>query len=139
MAKLVKVRPGRKRSLFTLSSRIYSGKRCFYCRTLLRGNRTREHVFPLWLQKRFNLANQRLTLLNGSFIPYRSLTVPCCPTCNNVHLSKLEKRVQRLLFESSITVARSDLRDIYIWANKILLGIIYAERLLPLNRRYPKG
>ena len=65
--------------------------------------------------------------------------MPRCPTCNNVHLSKLEKRVQSLLFESPIAVARRDLKDIYIWANKILLGIVYAERLLPLSRRYPKG
>jgi hypothetical protein len=72
-------------------------------------------------------------------IPYRQLTVPCCQTCNNVHLSKLEKRVQTLLFDSSIAAARRDLKDIYIWANKILLGILYAERLLPLNRRYPRG
>lgn len=139
MARAVTHRPGRQNSLYTLSGRIYSGKRCFYCGKLLRGNRTREHVFPLWLQKRFHLADQHLTLLNGSLIPYRQLTVPCCSTCNNVHLSKLERRVQRLLFESPIAVARRDLKDIYIWANKILLGITYAERLLPLNRRYPKG
>jgi hypothetical protein len=31
------------------------------------------------------------------------------------------------------------LKDIYIWANKILLGILYAEWLPPLNRRYPRG
>jgi hypothetical protein len=139
MAKVVTHRPGRQHSLYVLSERIYSGKRCFYCGKLLRGSRTREHVFPLWLQKRFNLSDQHLTLLNGTLIPYRQLTVPCCPTCNNVHLSKLETRVQRLLFESPIAVARRDLKDIYIWANKILLGIVYAERLLPLNRRNPKG
>jgi hypothetical protein len=137
--KAIRQRPGRQHSLYTLSQRIYSGKRCFYCGKLLRGSRTREHVFPLWLQKRFGLFDQHLTLLNGTLIPYRQLTVPCCSTCNNVHLSKLEKRVQTLLFESSIEEARRNLKDIYIWANKILLGIIYAERLLPLNRRYPKG
>lgn len=139
MTKAVSPRPGRQHNLYILTERIYSGKRCFYCGSLLRGNRTREHVFPQWLQRRFGLADQRLTLLNGSLIPYRQLTVPCCPTCNNVHLSKLERRVQKLLFETKIADARRDLRDIYLWASKILLGIIYAERMLPLNRRYPKG
>jgi hypothetical protein len=57
--------------------------------------------------------------------------VPCCARCNNVRLSQLEKRVQNLLFERPISAARRDLKDIYIWANKILLGIVYAERLLP--------
>jgi hypothetical protein len=139
MAKAVKHRPGRQHSLYVLTQRIYSGNRCFYCGKLLRGGRTREHVFPLWLQKRFDLSDQHLTLLNGTLIPYRQLTVPCCPTCNNVHLSKLERRVQRLLFESPFAEAQRNLKDIYIWANKILLGIVYAERMLPLNRRYPKG
>jgi hypothetical protein len=139
MARTGTHRPKRQHSLYLLSERIYSGKRCFYCGRLLRGNRTREHVFPRWLQERFGLANQHLTLVNGTLIPYRQLTVPCCQTCNNVHLSKLEKRVQTLLFDSSIAAARRDLKDIYIWANKILLGILYAERLLPLNRRYPRG
>src|ERR1700704_1590776 len=139
MARTGTHRPKRQHSLYLLSERIYSGKRCFYCGRPLRGNRTREHVFPRWLQERFGLANQHLTLLNGTLIPYRQLTVPCCQTCNNVHLSKLEKRVQTLLFDSSIAAARRDLKDIYIWASKILLGILYAERLLPLNRRYPRG
>lgn len=139
MTKAVTHGPRRQESLFVLSDRIYSGKRCFYCGKLLRGGRTREHVFPLWLQKRFGLADQHLTLLNGTLIPYRQLTVPCCAPCNNVHLSQLEKRVQKLLFERPISAARRDLKDIYIWANKILLGIVYAERLLPLNRKYPKG
>lgn len=132
-------RPKRQQKLYLLSERVYSGKRCFYCGKLLRGEHTREHVFPQWLQKRFNLRDQHLTLLNGTLIPYRQLVVPCCPTCNNVHLSGLEKRVQKLLFDSSITLARRDLTDIYIWASKILLGTLYAERLLPLSRRYPKG
>jgi hypothetical protein len=40
-------RLGRQHRLFALSGRVYSGKRCFYCGQLLRGSRTREHVFPL--------------------------------------------------------------------------------------------
>ncbi|MFL6798251.1 MAG: hypothetical protein ACJ8F3_12655 [Xanthobacteraceae bacterium] len=139
MAKTAKHGPRRQDSLFVLSERIYSGKRCFYCGKLLRGGRTREHVFPLWLQRKFGLPDQHLTLLNGTLIPYRQLTVPCCAPCNNVHLSQLEKRVQKLLFDGPVSVGRRDLKDIYIWANKILLGIVYAERLLPFNRRHPKG
>ena len=36
-----------------------------------------EHVFPAWLQRRFQLWDQQLNLLNGTPIPYRNLTVPC--------------------------------------------------------------
>jgi hypothetical protein len=36
-------------------------------------------------------------------------------------------------------MARRHSADIFTWACKILLGIIYAERLLPLDRRHPAG
>jgi hypothetical protein len=85
------------------------------------------------------LADQTLTLLNRTTIRYRSLKVPCCRICNNVHLSQLENRVKRLLFEQTVEEARVHLDQIFIWVTKILLAIVYAERLLPFSRRHPSG
>jgi hypothetical protein len=96
-------------------------------------------VFPLWLQRMFNLGDQKLTLLNGTTIKYRNLKVPCCAGCNSVHLSQLENEVKRLLFDAPLSEARQNLENIFLWASKILIAIVYAERLLPLRRRYPKG
>jgi hypothetical protein len=98
--------------------RIYSNNRCFYCGKLFRSERSREHVFPEWLQNQFGLADQTLTLLNRTTIPYRSLKVPCCRICNNVHLSQLENRVKRLLFEQTVEEARVHLDQIFIWVTK---------------------
>ena len=119
--------------------RIYSNNRCFYCGKLFRSERSREHVFPEWLQNQFGLADQTLTLLNRTTIPYRRLKVPCCRICNNVHLSQLENRVKRHLFEQTVEEARVHLDQIFIWVTKILLAIVYAERLLPFSRRHPSG
>ena len=38
-----------------MNGRIYTRNRCFYCGRLLRGQNSREHVFPKWLQEKFNL------------------------------------------------------------------------------------
>lgn len=76
--------------------RKYTGSHCFYCGEKLRRH-TEEHVFPLWLQRRFKLQNQTIYLLNGTTIKYSQLKVPCCRKCNNEHLSGLEKRVARHL------------------------------------------
>jgi hypothetical protein len=122
--------------LASLSERVFSEDNCFYCGETLH-RRTREHVFPLWVQRRFGLTNQTITLLNGTRIKYSNLTVPCCHTCNTVHLSQLEKKVKEYLFDSPIAVARRHAGDILTWTLKILLGIIYSERLLPANRRNP--
>lgn len=119
--------------------RIYSNNRCFYCGKLFRGAKTLEHVFPLWLQRKFELTSQSLTLLNRTTIPYRSLKVACCKKCNGVHLSKLENRAKSLLFECPIREAKSHLDQLFIWSAKILLAIVYAERLLPFSRRHPRG
>src|SRR6266478_3685274 len=122
-----------------INNRIYSRNRCFYCGNLLRNKNSREHVFPKWLQEEFNLWDQTIHLLNGTTIQYSKLTIPCCHSCNTVHLSKLENRVKRYLFNEPIRVARQHSGDILIWAMKILLGIIYAERLLPWQRSKPSG
>jgi hypothetical protein len=125
--------------------RIYTSNRCFYCGKRFRNERSREHVFPEWLQTKFGLAYQSLTLLNGTTIPYRSLKVPCCKTCNNVHLSQLENRVKTLLFERPVQETSQHLDQTFIWATKILLSIVYAERCshsivgIPKENEYCRG
>jgi hypothetical protein len=59
--------------------------------------------------------------------------------CNNVHLSQLENQMKALLFARPIEELRQHVDHVFIWVTKILLAIIYAERLLPLRRRYPQG
>jgi len=120
-----------------IHAREYSEANCFFCGGILRA-RTREHVFPKWLQERFRLRHKTLTLLNGTDIQYSKLTVPCCKRCNTVHLSRLENKVKRLLFGKPISEPRLHSDLMLTWASKILLGIVYAERLLPLDRRDPQ-
>lgn len=49
-----------------------------------------EHIFPKWLQHRFDLWDTTLTPFNGTSIPYCYLTVTACQKCNNEHLKKIE-------------------------------------------------
>ena len=127
------------RAFKPIDKRIYSRNRCFYCSNLVRNKKSKEHVFPKWLQEKFNLWDQTIHLLNGTTIQYSKLTVPCCHGCNTNHLSKLENRIKHYLFNEPISVARKHSGDVLIWVMKILLGIIYAERLLPLQRSKPRG
>ncbi len=62
---------------------------CFLCGLALSENtRTVEHVFPQWLLADFDLHNQKINLLNGSSIRYRSLVIPCCKDCNTFWLAR---------------------------------------------------
>jgi hypothetical protein len=47
-----------------IDPRIYTNNRCS-CRKLFRRTKSREYVFPRWLQKKFQL-DQKRTLLNGT-------------------------------------------------------------------------
>lgn len=110
-------------------------RRCFVC-----GGQPStgagEHVLPKWLQTRFGLFDERLTLINGTFIPYRSLTVPCCADCNTGFLSRIETDVQEIV-ERGWVESCSDCLSVARWMAKILVGILVKETALLLDRKNP--
>jgi hypothetical protein len=125
-----------KGELYELSRRRRFGRStCFLCGCPLRTrNRSDEHVFPKWLQSRFDLWNNRLILVNRTEIPYKSLTVPCCKRCNNVHLSQIENKVRDAVAVGPSAVEALDPLIVYLWMGKIFFGILYCEHLLSGER-----
>jgi hypothetical protein len=115
-----------------------SQDRCFLCGEKLEEN-TDEHIFPKWLQHKFNLWNQTITLLNGTDIPYRMLKIPCCKTCNNGHLSQLEIEISKAVDEGYNAFIQLDEDKIFYWAAKILYGMFYKELSLNIDRRDPRA
>jgi hypothetical protein len=114
-------------------------KRCFLCgEDLNEGNSSEEHIFPKWLQHKFDLWNQSLIIINNTQIQYRFLTIPCCKSCNNVHLSKMEEHFKRLLDNNFQNLNADDEKVIFQWTSKLLYGSIYKELSLSLDRRNPQ-
>ncbi len=107
---------------------------CFLCGELLIDCSTVEHVFPKWLLKRFDLWNERLTLLNTTKIPYKNLVIPCCAKCNNNSLSQLEKRIELAFLDGYETMKRLDKLDVFRWMMKIMYGLLYRELTLLRER-----
>ncbi len=111
---------------------------CFLCGgKLTRSNRSDEHVFPAWLQRRFGLWNQKMILMNGTSIPYRLLTIPCCKVCNSKHLSRVEKSVKSAVLSGAKAVRTMDQTVLLVWLSKILYGLVYREHLLYFDQRNP--
>ncbi len=97
---------------------------------------TGEHVFPRWLQHRYDLRDKSLILFNGTQIPYRRLLSPCCESCNTGPLARLEKRVKTLSEKADIH--DTSLRHVIgQWLFKILVGIIHAESRFRRDRANP--
>lgn len=101
-----------------------TNKTCFICG---RAANTIEHIFPRWLQHKFNLWDQLLILPNETKMPYRQLTVPACQKCNGEVFGKLEKRIQTGLASE---------KDIWRWANKIHFGLALKDSLLDWDRKH---
>lgn len=98
---------------------------------------TQEHVFPKWLQRRYDLWNQRIGLLNDTKIQYRNLRIPCCSTCNTGALSRLEASVASAVDSGYDAVAALDERELYLWSAKIFYGILRNELNLLSDRSRP--
>jgi hypothetical protein len=116
----------------------YTWDNCFLCGLRLGEKNTEEHIFPKWLQHKFELWDQKLILTNKSKIPYRNLTVPCCPQCNNNHLSKMETRFQKLISSSFKNLSFDDELTIFQWTGKIIYAIRFKELSLLFDRKNPE-
>jgi hypothetical protein len=109
-----------------MTSQIPRPDECLFCGVQLDdGNRTSEHVFPRWMQRRYGLSNLQLVLLNGAEIRYSRLLVPACDDCNNVHASQLEQRILEGLASP---------QDVWIWMLKLQLGAMYFESGTPWDK-----
>ena len=117
------------------SGSAFTGGQCFACG----GEPTAghgEHIIPRWMQRRFDLFNQSLTLINGTQIPYRQLTIPCCESCNNGFLRNIENRVIEFLEKPDFT--DTDTRaTLGRWLCKVFIGLLVKETTLLLDRQDP--
>lgn len=109
--------------------------RCFLCGEKFPPDSiTREHVFPKWLQRKLDIWNRQLTLLNGTKITYRSFTAPACVDCNGISLSRIEDKVATALPLGAEGVRALGHEILYIWLSKLMFGALYVEALLPSDQ-----
>jgi hypothetical protein len=136
--------PDRDADLKTFIKRLESlettSSECFLCANpITDGNYTQEHVIPVWAQRRYNLWNQHLVLLNGTDIPYRQLTVPCCDDCNGNRLHPIEDSLSQTVELGKNAVKALPQSILFLWLAKIFFGILYKELFLLLDRSDPNG
>ena len=123
-----------------LNLRSFAPDTCFLCASSLNEvEASSEHIFPRWLQKRFDLWNQELVLLNRTTIPYRQLTVPCCADCNKYRLQPIETSVSQAVEKGPNALRGLGDKVLFLWLGKIFYGILYKELFLLLERSGDDG
>ena len=114
--------------------------KCFLCGNMLTDeNRSKEHVYPKWLQGKFNLWNDSLVLLNATDIKYKNLTIPCCKKCNGILSAKIEKPIERLVDAGYEEFVKCDRNILFQWLNKIAYGVLFKELSLKFDRKNPNS
>lgn len=98
-------------------------KACIFCS---KPAETKEHIIPRWLQKHFDLENQRLGLWNNTTIFYKQAIIPACKVCNSENFSLIEKKVR----EGTATK-----QEYYIWALKIRYCLSIKDTTLLWDRK----
>lgn len=118
----------------------YDEMQCFLCLDpLTKETRTREHVFPKWLLKRHDMYNESMTLMNGTTIPYRTLTISCCKPCNGHFLSHIEDQVAQAFNGGYEAVTQLDRKLLFVWLAKLFYGLLVKERHSLLDRSDSNG
>jgi hypothetical protein len=118
-----------------LNNQPYDRDSCFVCtEKLTEETRTVEHVIPLWMQNDFKLLNSTVTLLNGTRIQYRQLTVPCCEKCNGQVLRPMENVLSEAIRQGADAVRQLPRFELFRWLAKVYIGILYKEVVLPFDR-----
>jgi hypothetical protein len=113
---------------------------CFLCGVpLTQATRSDEHVFPVWLQNKCNLWNQKIGLQNLTSMPYCKLRIPCCNKCNNEPLSQLESGVANYLTKEYEKPTEEEEHILFQWCSKIYYGILRKEMTLLEDRKKQSG
>ena len=121
----------------TTSMKINLSDVCFLCKSEVEA--TDEHVFPKWLQNRFDLWDESIVLKNGTRIRYKDLKIPCCKQCNTKYLSQIESSVSALLEKDDLPGLLQASEALFIWLYKIMYGINYKEIFLSHDRKEAKS
>lgn len=122
-----------------LQNRSLDRRHCFLCGVRLNTtNTSREHIFPKFLLNRFKLWEQRLTLINGTEIPYRKVVVPCCKTCNNKYIGRIDRKIAAAVKGGFDEFAKLDEVLVFQWLSRILYSILYLETITPRDPRFKR-
>ena len=117
-----------------------SENKCFLCGIDLdKSNRTEEHIYPKWLQRKYSLYNKSLILANGTEIRYKDLKIPCCKSCNKTMGEKIEKPMERAVDSGYNGLVDVDRTIVFQWLIKLSYGTLYKEVYLKADRSNPNS
>ena len=99
-----------------------------------------EHIIPDWVLRKYKLHDKRISLPNGTHIPYGKYTVPCCKDCNSQLGALIETPISKLLNKSYNEIIKEIEKDneivykIFRWLSLIYLKTHLKDKSLSIDR-----
>ncbi|WP_295651667.1 hypothetical protein [uncultured Mucilaginibacter sp.] len=117
----------------------FSNKQCFLSGETLSSSEEKIAVFPAWLMSRYNLQQQPFKLLDESMATYGDLKIPCSAAINEQYLEPLEQRIADAFEGGYDAVKVLDEMQLFLWAGKLLYGIIFNELQIAIRQSHAQG
>jgi len=117
----------------------FSNKQCFLSGETLSSPEEKIAVFPAWLMSRYNLQQQPFKLLDESMATYGDLKIPCSAAINEQYLEPLEQSIADAFEGGYDAVKALDEMQLFLWAGKLLYGIIFNELQIAIRQSHAQG
>ncbi len=117
----------------------FGNKTCFLSGKPLQSEEEKIQVFPAWLLAKYNLYDQPFKMLDENFPTYKDLKLPCSAEVNNLYLEPLEAEIKAAFEQGFDAVNQLDEWKLFIWAGKIMYGIIFNELQSAIRQQYAEG
>ncbi|MBK0380169.1 hypothetical protein [Mucilaginibacter segetis] len=121
------------------SSFNFSNSKCFLSGEQLNSEEEKIQVFPQWLMSMYGLEDKPFKLLDESIATYKDLKAPCSAVINEVHLEPLEKKIADAFNTGYEAVKSLDETSIFLWAGKLLYGILFNELQSGIKLQHTQG
>lgn len=119
---------------------ICEGDNCFLCGKSYEEGRTKEHIIPDWVLRKFGLHDKLVTLPNETRLRYGAYVVPCCEPCNGKLSKDLETPLSSLISKGFGAVAEyvqeNGSEKLFVWMCLIFIKTHLKDESLRMHRDY---
>ncbi len=95
-------------------------------------------VFPKWIINKYDLLQRPFKMLDESMVSYADIKLPVSAT-THTHLKILEDKLEESLKTGFSGLTQLPQLDLFLWAGKIVYGIIFNELQSAIKQNQAKG
>jgi hypothetical protein len=117
----------------------FGNRNCFLTGQALTSEQERIQVFPQWLMNLYDLEDKPFKMLDESMATYKDIKIPCAANVNEAFLEPLEVTIKAAFEAGYNAVSQLDDQLLFLWAGKLLYGLIYNEVQSGIKLQHSQG